>query len=52
MLKKLEMKELDLKRAESRANTVQNHLDTLNDKLKSADKKVTRSLLDLGLRYN
>lgn len=44
------MKELELKRAESRANTVQNHLDTLNDKLKAADKKVAHSLQDLAFK--
>ena len=40
MQRKLEIREQELKRAQSRDNTVQNHLNALNDKLKAADKKV------------
>ena len=40
MQRKLEIREQELKRAQSRDNTVQNHLNALNDKQKAADKKV------------
>lgn len=40
MQRKLEIREQELKRAQSRDNTVLNHLNALNDKLKASDKKM------------
>ena len=47
MQRKLEIREQELKRAQSRDNTVQNHLNALNDKLKAADKKVQNHYKDV-----